>query len=122
MQGLSGTFAFNNVDLTLPPSESKWVDRQSYGVDGNAHTIYSAFRDYELKWDLESASDLKQVIDIYNQFGTTGTIVSCLPEWGANDYQFKNYSGTTINEPQVSAYFQGYTTSVTLLIVNARTN
>lgn len=122
MQGLSGTYAFNGTDLTLPPSEGRWVDRQDYGVDGNAHKIYSAFRNYELKWDLISTSDLKQIIDIYNQFGTTGTVTSCLPEWGNTNFSFKNYSGTSLFEPQVSEYFQGYITSVTLLIVNARTN
>jgi len=122
MQGLSGTYAFNNVDLQLPPSEGKWVERTSYGVDGNAHTIYSQFRNFEMSWDLISTTDAKQIIDVYNSFGTTGTVVSCLPKWGDVDFTFYNYSGTTIFEPTFDAYFQGYPQTAKLVIVNAKTN
>ena len=122
MQGLSGTYAFNNTDLQLPPSEGKWIERQSYGFDGNAHMIYSQFRDFELSWDLISTTDAKQLIDVYNQFGTTGTVVSCLPEWGNVDFSFKNYSGTTLQEPTFDAYFQGYYQTGKLTIINVKTN
>lgn len=120
--GLSGTYAFNNVDFTLPPSEGKWVERTSYGVDGNAHTVYSQFRNFELSWDLISTSDAKNIIDVYNQFGTTGTVVSCLPKWGDVDFTFYNYSGTTLQEPTFDSYFQGYFQTGKLIIVNVKTN
>jgi len=120
--GLSGTYGFNGVDLQLPPSEGKWVERTDYGVDGNAHVIYSAFRDFELSWDLQSVNDAYQIIGFYNSISVTGTIVSCLPEWGASVYQFKNYSGTSLREPTFDAYFQGYPQTAKLLIMNVRTN
>lgn len=120
--GLSGSYATNDVNWTLQPTTGKWVERKSYGMDGNAHPIYSQFRNFEVTWELISPSEVKQIVDFYNTVSTTGTVVSCLPEWGANEYQFKNYSGTIMMEPVVGEYFQGYITSVRLLIVNARTN
>lgn len=120
--GLSGSYAFNNVNLTLQPTTGKWVERTAYGIDGNAHPIYSSFRNFELTWELISPADAKQLIDSFNTISTTGTVVSCLPEWGALEYQFMNYSGTTMQEPTVGEYFQGFIQSVKLLLINIRTN
>lgn len=120
--GLSGSYATNDVNWTLQPTTGKWVERTSYGIDGNAHPIYSQYRNFEATWELISPSDAKQIIDFYNTVSSTGTVVSCLPEWGATEYQFKNYSGSTLREPAVGEYFQGYIMSVKLLIINIRTN
>jgi len=120
--GLSGTYAFNGIDFQLQPSTGKWVDRTNYGIDGNARTVYSQYRKFELKWELISTSDLHQIIDFYNGVSNSGSVVSCLPKWNDPDYTFYNYSGTQLQEPQVSEYFQGYIQSVTLLILVARTN
>jgi len=122
MTGASGTYAFNNTDFTLPPTTGKWVERTTYGVDGEGHLLYPAFRAFEMTWELISTSDLNQLINFYNTVSSTGTIVACLPEWGNANYEFKNYSGTTLVEPTVGEYFQGYVTSVTMKILNARTN
>lgn len=120
--GLSGTYALNGVDLTLQPTTGKWLDRTNYGVDGGGHPVYSQTRGFELTWILISPSDAKQIIDTYNLVGSTGVITACLPEWGALEYQFRNYSGTTLQEPTVSTYFQGFIQEVRLLILNVRTN
>lgn len=120
--GLSGSYAFNGVNLTLQPTSGKWKERSSYGIDGGGHPIYSSLRSFEMKWELISTSDAKQIIDVYNTTANTGTCVSCLPEWGNVDYSFKNYSGTTLQDPEVGEYFQGYIQSVSLLILNIRTN
>ena len=120
--GLSGSYAFNNTNLTLQPTTGKWHDRTSYGVDGGGHPVYASTRNFELKWELISTADAKQIIDVYNAVGNTGAVVSCLPEWGNVGYSFKNYSGTTLQDPQVGEYFQGYIQSVSLLILNVRTN
>src|SRR5574342_663326 len=93
--GLSGTFAANNTNFNQYPDTHKWVERTSYGVDGGAHPVYARPRSYEMTWNLISPENAKQLIDFYNLVGNTGTLVTCLPEWGANDYRFKNYSGTT---------------------------
>jgi len=121
--GLSGSFAFNDVNLVLQPSETKWVERTSYGIDGSGHNIYSNFRNYEMSWDLISASEVKQLIDFFNVVTSpTGSVVACLPQYGNTNYQFYNYSGTTMGEVSTDTYFQGYTQNVRLLLLNIRTN
>lgn len=120
--GLSGTYAFDNVNFQLPPSEGKWMERTEYGVGGNAHIIYSSVREFELTWDLQSISDASQLIGFYNSISTTGTLVACLPKWGDPTYTFYNYSGTTLREPTFDSYFQGYPQSAKLVVMNVRTN
>ena len=120
--GYSGTYAFNGTDLNIPPSEGRWKERPSYGIDGGGHTIYSSVRDFEMSWDLVSVANLQQIIGVYNTVSNTGTAVSCLPKWGDPTYLFYNYSGTVLTEPTVGAYFQEFVQDVKLLILNVRTN
>ena len=119
--GYSGTYALNNTDLTLQPSSGKWIGRTDYGVDGGGHPVYSAVRKFELGFDLISTADAKQLTDFYNLVGSTGTVVACLPEWGNVGYVFRNYSGCTLQEPEVGEYFQTYIDSVKMTILNIRT-
>ena len=121
-QGLSGTFAFNDVNINQYPTTHKWVERTQYGVDGNGHPLYGQVRSYEMVWNLISGEDAQQIIGVYNSVGNTGTVTSCLPEWGALDYRFKNYSGTTLVEPVMNGYFQTYIEEVKLLVLSVNTN
>src|SRR5688572_14657043 len=103
--GLSGSFAFNGTNLNQYPTSHRWVERTSYGIDGGAHPVYAQNRSYEMTWNLISTSNAKQIIDAYNQVGNTGTVTTCLPEWNNAEYSFKNYSGTTLEEPVMQGYF-----------------
>lgn len=116
--GASGTYAVNNTNLTLQPTTGKYVERNQFGFDGSAHPIYSAYRQFELTWELISTTDAKQLIDFYNTVSATGTVVACLPKWGDPDFIFINISGVTLTEPQVGEYFQGYIQQVKMLVVN----
>lgn len=120
--GLSGTYAVNGTDLSLQPTEGKWNQRDAYGYDGAGHPIYSSFRTFELKWQLISTSDLSQMITFFNTVSSTGTLAVDLPQYGANAYQFSRYSGCTLNEVQVGAYFSEYVQDVTLLVLQVRTD
>lgn len=120
--GLSGSYAFNDVNFTLQPTTGKWTDRTNYGIDGGGHPIYSSIRSFELVWQLISPSDAKQIIDAYNTVSNTGTVVVCLPRWGDLNYTFFNYSGCTLQEPEVGTYFNGFIQDVRLLILSVRTN
>lgn len=120
--GYSGSYAFNNINLNLPPSTGNWKERPSYGIDGGGHTVYSSVRDFEMTWDLISVANLQQIIGVYNAVSNTGTAVSCLPKWGDPTYIFHNYSGTVLQEPTVGEYFQEFVQDVKLLILNVRTN
>ena len=120
--GLSGTYAFNGTNLNQSPTTHKWVERTSYGFDGGGHPVYSAVRSFELTWNLISTDNAKQLIDFYNTVGNTGTITSCLPQWGSVDYRFKNYSGTTLQEPEMGNYFDEYIEDFRLVIMNINTS
>lgn len=120
-QGLSGTYAVQGVDFQLQPTSGRWLKREEYGIDGGAHPIYPADRDFEVVFGLMSPADVKQLIDAYNVVGNTGTVAFDLPEYGANAYQFKTYSGTTLQEPEVGESFMGYWQDVRLLIIGIRT-
>lgn len=119
--GLSGSYAVNGTNLSLQPTEGKWNQRDSYGYDGGGHPIYSQFRTFELKWALISTSDLVQLINTFNAISNTGTVVFDLPQYGASAYQFQRYSGCTLNEVSVGAYFQEHVMDVTLLVLQIRT-
>lgn len=120
--GLSGSFAFNGTDFNQIPTVHRWVERTQYGIDGGAHPVYPQNRSYELSWNLISMNDAKQIIDAYNVVGNTGTVVVCLPQWGSADYRFRNYSGATLQEPEMQGFFQGYIEELRLLILNINTN
>jgi len=120
--GLSGSYALNGTNLTLQPTEGRWGERDSFGMDGSGHPIYPSVRTFELSWELISTSELQQVINFFNAVGNTGTVVADLPQYGAAAYQFYAYSGCTLNEVMVGAYFQEYVQDTKLLILNIRTN
>lgn len=119
--GLSGSFAFNDINLNQIPTTHHWIERTMYGTDGGGHGVYPAVRSYEMTWNLISTDNAKQIIDFYNVVGNTGTLTACLPEWGSVDYRFKNYSGSVLQEPIMSGYFQGFIEELKLLIVDIRT-
>ena len=120
MIGLSGTFAINGTNFLLPPTESGWVGRNDFGIDGGGHPIYPAMREFEISWGLAHPTDVKQIIDAYNVVSNTGTVSFDLPEWGNANYSFYSYSGCTMREPEMGTYFQGYLQDVKLTIMQIR--
>ena len=120
MIGYSGSFGVNGINFILQPSDSQWGNRSELGIDGGAHPIYPAFREYELTWALAHPSDVKQLIDLHKAIGNTGSAAFDLPEWGADGYRFTTYSGCTINEPKVGKWFNEYLMDVKLTIMKVR--
>lgn len=118
--GLSGTYGINGTDLTLQPTEGRWVERESLGIDGGGHEIYSGIRQFEMTFVLTAMGELKQVIDVFNSVAATGTVAVDLPQWGASDYRFFRYSGCCAKEPSFGPYFEGYGQDVIFTITNIR--
>ncbi len=116
--GASGTYAAGGTDFTLQPTSGRWLGRGELGFDGSGHPIYPGVRSFEMSWQLVNASDLSQIIDFYNQVQNTGTIAVDLPKWNGNPYQFERYSGCTLGEPTVEAFFSEHTQEARLLIYN----
>lgn len=121
MQGYSGTYAINGVDI-LQPTQHRWLERDLLGYDGEGRPVYPALGEIELSWQLMSTSDLKKLIDAQRLTVTTGSSVVDLPEWGNNDYRFLSYSGTFINRVNVGSYFSEHVEDVVLIISNIRTD
>ncbi len=119
--GYSGSFGVNGINFVLQPSESGWSGRENLGIDGTAHPVYAAYREYNLSWGLAHPADVKQLIDAYNQMGNTGTLSFDLPQWGAAGYLFQSYSGCTMQEPEIGSYFNEYITDVKVVILKVRT-
>jgi hypothetical protein len=118
--GASGTFSVNNVVIITRPTSAQWKERDNMGYDGNAHPIYPATRNMELKWGLLAADEYAQLYNAYLS-STTGTLSWDLPQYGAATYIYKTYSGTTLEEPTGGDHFMNYIQDVTLLILNVRT-
>jgi hypothetical protein len=115
--GLSGTYSIQATDI-LQPTVGRWIEKDSFGIDGNSHVIYSAVRSFELNWQLMTTSDFKQIVDYYNTVSNTGTVAVDLPQFGAAGFQFNRYSGCVLAEPSIGEYFNGYVQDVRLLITN----
>lgn len=113
--------AINGTDLTMQPTTHNWEGRDNLGYSGDGHPIYSATRSYKMTFNLESAADFNQLVGFFNLISTTGSVVSTLPQWAGATYNYVPYSGTIINEPQFSGFFEEYAEEVTVLITNIRT-
>lgn len=119
--GYSGSFGINGVDLALQPTEHSWTPRASLGYDGGGHPVYSAVRDFEMRWVLADPSDYNQLQLAFQAISVTGTAVVDLPQYGASAYLFYSYSGCIINEPEMRAYFNEHHTDIRLTISGIRT-
>lgn len=119
MQGYSGTYAVGGTDIPQPTTH-QWANPTPLGFDGNGRPIYPAIKEYELGWNLLSATDLETLIQHSEYSLLTGTVVVDLPRWG-DDFIFQSYSGTYIQRPSVGTYFTDHVNDVRLIVSNIRT-
>lgn len=113
-------FGINGTDFLQTPSVDKWVSKPVLDVTGKGNPVYPSVMEYELKWDIIDSASLDQLFDFYDTGVASGTVIVSLPEWKSSTYQFKNYTGCVIYEPEVGDYFVEYVTDVRLLIANIR--
>ena len=111
-----GNYKLNNTDLTLQPTTGAWVSRNSIGISGDGHAIYPALREYELRWDLISSTDLVQLQGFFNSMGVSGTVVATLPKYDSATGGFFSYSGCILRDLELGKYFETYFTDVKMLI------
>lgn len=115
------TYKINNTTLLIEPTSGRWLPREMFGLDGNGHPIYSSLRQFEINFGLLSPAQQNQLQGFYDSVITTGTAVVDLPEYGANTYTFKSYSGCVLREPEQNQYFVENIAEVVLLITNIAT-
>jgi hypothetical protein len=114
-------YKINGTALLLNPETGAWRPRNILNLDGNGHAIYPPSREFEMKWSFMDLASYDQMINFFLAVGATGSAVVELPQFGADPYAFKAYSGCALQEPTVGPYFQGFISSVTFLITNIRT-
>jgi hypothetical protein len=114
-------FKINGTTITLQPTSHRWVNRDQMAIDGNQHPAYPGIRSYELKWELISASDWNQLQGFFNTVGVTGSVVATLPKFADSTYNFFDYTGCVLSEPQVNDYFEEHVSDVILVVSRIRT-
>ncbi len=113
-------YSINGTTLALQPTSGEWKDREAIGVDGNGHTVYSGYREFEMKWGFMSMSEFNELHGLFTAIGNTGTAVVSLPTYAGASWAFTEYSGTVLQEPKAGQYFEQYVGDVNLLVVKIR--
>lgn len=114
------TFRLNGNDLWVDPTEAEWVGKSVLGISGKGNPIYPGVREFEMRWNLLSATGFSQLQYYYDLQNVTGTTVVDLPKYGIGGYSFYAYSGCVLHEPVAGAYFSEYVQSVVLRITLIR--
>ena len=115
------TYQINGTEISIQPTEGRWIPRTEIGVDGNGRPIYSSVRSFELSWQLVDPATINQLQTFFEGVGATGTAVASLPQYGAATYTFYDYSGCVLQEPNWDAYFSQYVTELVLVVTKIRT-
>jgi len=115
------TYKVGGVAFLLEPTSARWLPRTSFGEDGNGHPIYSAYRQYEFDWGINSPAQYNQIQTWFESVNITGSAVVDLPKYGDTTYTFQSYSGCVLREPEPNSYFVENITSVKWVITQIRT-
>lgn len=118
--GASGTYAINGTELTLQPTDGRWIPQIVLGTTGDGHPMYSAIHEFAIHWVLINQTNLNQVQILRDAVNITGTVSIDLPAYRGADYVFQTYSGCTLYEPDRGQYFVEHTTEFTLIVGNIR--
>lgn len=115
------SYKISGVEIPIQPTVARWLPRRQLGDDGNGRPIYSAVREFEMRWQLADPSHVNTLQGYFNGVGATGTAVVDLPQYAAATYVFFAYSGTVLQEPTFSPFFAENITDVVLMVTKIRT-
>ena len=115
------TYKVSGTEFALQPTAGRWLPRKRISYSGTGHSVYAGVREFEIRWELVAESDLNQITGFFDSVGTTGTVVVSLPEFASLAYQFFDYTGCVLHEPEINRYFAEHTKEVILLVTNIRT-
>lgn len=110
-----------NGTIVVPPTTGRWMPRRALDQQGDNRPIYPGVRQFQMSWILQSFEDWAEVQSLYSAVEASGTSVVRIPGFPTADpqsYAFREYSGTTLNEPQTGPIFETYPSRVVLLINN----
>lgn len=118
------TFKINGVSFSRQPTNHHWVNQTPFGVTGDGHSSYPAYREYEMDFDFATPQEFYDFQSYFSAIGLTGTASVDLPEHPstASAYQFRTYSGCVISQPEYDNYFENYYSNAKLLVSRIRTS
>lgn len=112
------TFMVNGAQILVLPLRHHWVKRAELDRDGFNKPIYPGILSYEMFWPAMTPAQYDAWQDVYLSTSTTGSCSVTLPEYGVSTYQFKTYSGASVDHPEYDDFFQEHYTNVRVLINN----
>jgi hypothetical protein len=121
-------YKINGTDFRLQPTQGKWVDKETLGIDGNGMPVYPRYRSFEITWDLINEDSLYQLQDFFSTMSVTGSVVVTLPNYKSQVYPlvsgtfaFYSYTGCVIHEPTFENFWEQHVNSAKLLVSRIRT-
>lgn len=115
------TYKINNTAFVLQPTNGRWLPRDVLEVDGAGYARYPALREFELQWEIVDYASHNQIVNMFESYAYTGTVVASLPQYTKATWDFANYSGCVLREPEWGEFFENHPTRVTLLITKINT-
>jgi hypothetical protein len=116
-------YRLNGSTLSLQPTKGKWVSQKPLDVDGNGHSLYAPVFEFEMSFTLDAPSDFMQLYNMWNNM-STGTVVATLPRfdsvWLSGTYEYFDYTGTILNQPERGEYYEGHNQNVVMMVTNVR--
>jgi len=112
---------FNGTGLMLQPTTAGWVVQDTLGINGAGAGVYPALREFQMTFNLTSQGELFELINYFNQVSVTGSLTATLPAWGTNTFQYRDYSGTILRQPEMTEYFAEEWSSQVKLVLLVRT-
>jgi len=110
------TYKINGTAIPTQPTTGRWLPRESIGIDGNGHAIYTGIREFELRWQLIDPTTSNALQTYFNAVMNTGSLVVDLPYYLSGTNYFMSYTGCVIREPEFGDYFTGYLQDFILLV------
>lgn len=114
------TFKINGVAFSRQPTSHRWINQSPFGITGDGHMSYSAFREYELEFDFASASEFSDFNNYFQSIGVTGTAAVDLPDYATPTYVFRTFSGVIVSQPEYGDFFENFYQSAKLTISRIR--
>lgn len=113
-------YKINGTLFNLQPTVGRWLPRERLGIDGNGHSIYPVVYEFEIQWQLASASDYYQIRTFFDTLTVTGTVSVDLPNLKSITGGFATYAGCVIDEPEFGGYFNNFPQQVNMMVTNIR--
>lgn len=115
------TLKINGVEITIQPTEIRWLPQSPIGTTGDGHLIYPAVQEAEIRWQVVDPEVYAELVEQFNSITLTGTVSISLPDYTTGTYSFRTFENCILSMPEMQgAYFEGYIRDVVLYVRGIR--